>query len=142
MQRILVIEDDPAVRKMLKRTFEPHGYIVDLAEAGSSGLELFRKNSPSAIVLDLRLPDMSGYDVCREIVRIAPHRPIVVLSANSDVFDKVVLLEMGAHDYVTKPFSPRELLARVRAALRTTLPKAITTMFTLDDVTVDSRQDK
>ena len=119
MQRILVIEDDHAVRNALKRLFETHGYIVDLARDGSSGLELFQRNVPCAVVLDLRLPDMSGFDVCHEITRIAPERPIVVLSANSDVFDKVVLLEMGARDYVTKPFSPRELLARVRAALRT-----------------------
>ena len=118
MLRILIIEDDPAVRKVLKRLFEPHGYIVDLAEDGSSGLELFRKNLPSAVVLDLRLPDMPGHDVCREITHTAPERPIVVLSANSDAFEKVVLLEMGARDYVTKPFSPRELLARLRVALR------------------------
>jgi DNA-binding response OmpR family regulator len=85
MQRILVIEDDPAVRKALKRLFESHGYIVDLAGEGASGLEIFRTNPPSAVVLDLRLPDISGPDLCREIMRVAPERPIVVLSANSDV---------------------------------------------------------
>jgi DNA-binding response OmpR family regulator len=136
MHRILVIEDDPAVRKALRRLFESHGYVVDLAQDGSSGLEIFRKNSPSAVILDLRLPDVPGHDVCREILRAAPERPVVVLSGNSDVFEKVVLLEMGARDYVTKPFSPRELLARVRAALRTVKPQFVET-FIFGSVTVD-----
>ena len=137
MQRILVIEDDPAVRKALRWLFESHGYIVDLAGDGCSGLEIFRKNPPSAVVLDLRLPDISGPDVCREIMRVAPERPIVVLSANSDLLDKVVLLEMGARDYVTKPFSPRELLARVRAALRSVTREPAGAALTFGTVNVD-----
>src|SRR2546422_6888467 len=118
-ERILVIEDDRAVQKALKRLFECEGYSVDVATDGSAGLDIFRKMPPSALVLDLRLPGISGQEVCREITQIAPGLPIVILSARSDLADKVLLLEIGcAHDYVTKPFSPRELLARVRAALR------------------------
>jgi DNA-binding response OmpR family regulator len=100
MERILVIEDDRAVQKALKRLFESEGFLVEIQADGKSGLEAFRR------------------DVCREIKQQAPTLPIIVLSAASDVSDKVLLLELGADDYVTKPFSPRELLARVRAALR------------------------
>ena len=114
MERILVIEDDHAVQKALKRLFEGEGFGVDIASSGTAGMELFRASKPAALVLDLRLPGMSGQDVCREIKQVSPGLPVVVLSAKSDVMDKVLLLEMGADDYVTKPFSPRELLARVR----------------------------
>ena len=100
-ERILVIEDDRAVQKALKRLFECEGYSVDVATDGSAGLEIFRKMPPSALVLDLRLPGRSGQDVCREITQIAPDLPIVILSARSEVADKVLLLETGAHDYVT-----------------------------------------
>ena len=117
-ERILVIEDDHAVQKALKRLFEAEGFSVDIASSGTAGMELFRTAQPTALVLDLRLPGMSGQDVCREIKQAAPSLPVVVLSAKSDVMDKVLLLEMGADDYVTKPFSPRELLARVRSAMR------------------------
>ncbi len=92
---------------------------------------------PSAIVLDLRLPQMSGRDVCREIKQQAPSVPIIVLSAASDVSDKVLLLELGADDYVTKPFSPRELLARVRAALRRTVRKETGDLISFDGISVD-----
>ncbi len=134
-QRILAIEDDSALQRVLKRLLESQGYSVDLAKDGNSGLELFRKRRPSAIVLDLRLPDISGQEVCQQITRVAPGLPVIVLSAKADVADKVVLLEMGARDYVTKPFSPRELLARVRAALRSTQAD-LASIFCFDDVTV------
>src|SRR5207302_8822580 len=84
-------------------------------------LEAYRAATPAAVVLDLRLPAMSGRDVCRALKEQSPALPVIVLSAASDVADKVLLLELGADDYVTKPFSPRELLARVRAALRRTV---------------------
>src|SRR5713101_3008793 len=115
MERILVVEDDRAVQKALKRLFEAEGFSVEISADGKSALEAFRSATPAAIVLDLRLPAMSGRDVCREIKQQAPALPIIVLSAATDVSDKVLLLELGADDYVTKPFSPRELLARVRA---------------------------
>src|ERR1700726_1566860 len=118
MERILVVEDDHAVQKALKRLFETEGFEIEISTDGQAALEAFRRAAPAAIVLDLRLPLVSGRDVCREIKQQAPSVPIIVLSAASDVSDKVLLLELGADDYVTKPFSPRELLARVRAALR------------------------
>jgi DNA-binding response OmpR family regulator len=118
MERILVVEDDRAVQKALKRLFEGESLAVEITADGQSGLEAFRRSIPAAVVLDLRLPIVSGREVCQEIKRQAPLVPIIVLSAASDVSDKVLLLELGADDYVTKPFSPRELLARVRAALR------------------------
>ena len=137
LERILVIEDDHAVQKALKRLFEAEGFGVDIASSGTAGMELFRASKPSALVLDLRLPGMSGQDVCREIKQASPGLPVVILSAKSDVMDKVLLLEMGADDYVTKPFSPRELLARVRSAMRrsTRLPPGDVASF--GDVRVD-----
>ena len=118
MERILIIEDGGALRRALKRLFESEGYSVDLAVDGVSGLELLRKTTPSALLLDLQLPSISGQNTCREIIQVAPIRlPVIVLGAKIDVAEKLALLEMGAYDYVTEPFSPRELLARVRAAL-------------------------
>ncbi|HZP17922.1 MAG TPA: response regulator transcription factor [Terriglobales bacterium] len=135
--KILVVEDDRAVQRALKRLFEAEGYAVLNANDGNAAVELFRSASPSAVVLDLRLPGLSGREVCSELKQHAPAVPIIVLSAASDVSDKVLLLELGADDYVTKPFSPRELLARVRAALRRTSRPSPTERFSFDDVHID-----
>jgi DNA-binding response OmpR family regulator len=135
--RILVVEDDHAVQKALKHLFQTEGFEIEITGDGKSALEAFRRAAPSAIVLDLRLPVMSGRDVCREIKLQAPSIPIIVLSAASDVSDKVLLLELGADDYVTKPFSPRELLARVRAALRRNLRKDASESVWFDGISVD-----
>src|SRR5437016_7886179 len=137
MERILVVEDDRAVQKALKRLFESEGFAVEISADGKSALDAFRATGPAAIVLDLRLPSMSGRDVCREIKQQSPAVPVIVLSAASDVSDKVLLLELGADDYVTKPFSPRELLARVRAALRRTTRTGIGEVFAFDGISVD-----
>jgi DNA-binding response OmpR family regulator len=136
-ERILVIEDDRAVQKALKRLFEGEGFAVDIAGNGAAGLEMFRAATPSVLVLDLSLPGTPGQDVCREISQAAPSLPIIILSARTEVMDKVLLLELGAHDYVTKPFSPRELLARVRTAMRRSARVPLTDTFTFDDVKVD-----
>jgi two-component system, OmpR family, alkaline phosphatase synthesis response regulator PhoP len=117
VERILVIDDDVAVQRVLRRTLQNAGFQTAVAGDGTSAMQMFRTTVPGAVILDLRLPGKSGYDVCREI-RASSSVPIVVLSATTDEFNKVLLLELGADDYVTKPFSPRELLARVRAALR------------------------
>jgi DNA-binding response OmpR family regulator len=117
MDRILVVEDDVAVQKALLRTFESSGFEVTIVSDGATAMTTFAATSPKIVLLDLRLPGKSGQDLCREI-RKQSTVPILVLSAASDVVDKVLLLELGADDYVTKPFSPRELLARVRVALR------------------------
>ena len=138
--RILVVEDDPAVQKALRRLFETEGYAVETQSDGKSALDSFRAAAPAAIVLDLRLPKVSGRDVCKEIKSVAPGLPVVVLSAASDVSDKVLLLELGADDYVTKPFSPRELLARIRAALRHTARTAETQVVSFDDISADFRK--
>jgi len=141
MDKILVVEDDRAVQKALKRLFVSNGYSVEIAQNGNAGLELVGTAMPSAVVLDLRLPGMQGQDVCREIKNRAPALPVVILSASTDVVDKVLLLEIGADDYVTKPFSPRELLARVKAAMRrATRSSAVPEVFAFDDLSVDLRK--
>ena len=137
LDTILIVEDDRAVQRALKRLFEAEGYSVQAVADGSLAVEMFRSAPPSAVVLDLRLPGLSGREVCGELKKYAPVVPIIVLSAASDVSDKVLLLELGADDYVTKPFSPRELLARVRAALRRTARPAPTEKFSFADVQID-----
>ena len=108
------------MQRTLQRLFESDSLQVQIAGDGPSGLEFFRQQLPAVVVLDLKLPGISGKELCREFKSIAAAVPIVVLSANSEVEDKVLLLELGADDYVTKPFSPKELLARVRRAMRRT----------------------
>jgi len=98
---------------------------------------MFWAAAPSVLVLDLSLPGTPGQDVCREISQAAPSLPIIILSAKTEVMDKVLLLELGAHDYVTKPFSPRELLARVRTAMRRSTRPVLTETFQFSDVKVD-----
>src|SRR5437762_11864834 len=118
METVLVVEDSAAMQRTLRRLFESDGLQVRLASDGVAGLESFKKETPNAVVLDLKLPRLPGKEVCRAFKAHAASVPIVVLSANTDVEDKVLLLELGADDYVTKPFSPKELLARVRRAMR------------------------
>jgi len=118
VETILVVEDSRPMQRTLQRLFEADSLSVSVASDGPSGLDLFSRQIPDAVVLDLKLPGLSGKELCREFKSIASSVPIVVLSANSEVDDKVLLLELGADDYVTKPFSPKELLARVRRAMR------------------------
>ena len=118
METILVVEDGLTVQKAVKRIFEYEGYNVQTCGEGQSALDIFRTVTPTAIILDLGLPIISGKDVCREIKREADSVSIIVVSARTDESDKVLLLGMGADDYVTKPFSPRELLARAKAPIR------------------------
>src|SRR5277367_3582920 len=132
MDSVLVVEDSRAMQRTLQRLFESDSLQVSIASDGLAGPEQFRKELPSVVVLDLKLPGMSGKELCREFKTLAASVPIVVLSANSEVEDKVLLLELGADDYVTKPFSPKELLARVRRAMRRAgvKPAAVTQMAT------------
>ncbi len=120
MSAILVIEDDPRIQKALHRQFSTEGFTVHVAGDGAEGLAACKSLRPAAVVLDLMLPGMPGRDVCKGIKSWSANTPVVVLSAVSEVADKVLLLELGADDYVTKPFSPRELTARVQAAIRRT----------------------
>jgi DNA-binding response OmpR family regulator len=116
-KKILVVEDEPTLVATLKYNLEREGYSVTTAADGEAGLDSARAQRPDLIVLDLMLPGLDGFEVCRIIRRESP-TPILMLTAKTDEVDKVVGLELGADDYVTKPFSMRELLARVRALLR------------------------
>jgi DNA-binding response OmpR family regulator len=118
MDTVLVVEDSRPMQRTLQRLFGSDGLEVEIASDGIAGLEMFRKRIPSVVVLDLKLPRMPGKELCRAFKSHAASVPVVVLSANAEVEDKVLLLELGADDYVTKPFSPKELLARVRRAMR------------------------
>lgn len=114
---ILVIEDDPAVRKLIRTTLETHGYGCESAEAGETGLMLALSRNPDLVLLDLGLPDMDGLEVLRGL-REKSNMPVIVLTARSEVSDKIQALDSGADDYLTKPFSVEELLARIRVIQR------------------------
>ena len=135
--RILVVEDDFTVQRILRRLFEAEGFAVDTYSDGRGGLDSFQADAPSATILDLNLPKLSGKHLCREMKATAPSIPIIVLSASSDPNDKVALLEMGADDYMTKPFSPRELLARLRVALRHENLSTKASRVSFDDIVMD-----
>jgi len=134
---ILIVEDDPHMQKTLERTFAYERYATVIAGDGQVGLDLFRRVQPIAVVLDLILPTISGRELCRTFKQISAETPIIVLSAISEVADKVLLLELGADDYVTKPFSPRELTARVQAAIRRQHKPAKHTVYRFGDCEVD-----
>ncbi len=119
MQKLLFIEDDQDIRAALRLALEDEGYKVIEASDGTSGLATFSAETVDLVLLDLRLPDMSGFDVCRELRRKSLV-PIIMVTAQTDTHDLVAGLEAGADDYVTKPVVPKELAARIRAALRRT----------------------
>lgn len=122
METVLVVEDSRAMQRTLQRLFESDGLAVRVAFDGMAGLESFRKQLPNVVVLDLKLPGLPGKELCRAFKAHTPSVPVVVVSASAEVEDKILLLELGADDYVTKPFSPKELLARVRRAMRRSEP--------------------
>ena len=137
---ILIIEDDPRMQKVLRRIFSEERYAALVAGDGQIGLELFRKEKPLAVVLDLILPNISGRELCQTFKALSPETPIIVLSAITEVADKVLLLELGADDYVTKPFSPRELTARVQAAIRRQRKPALPTIYRFAECEVDFKK--
>src|SRR5256712_7661769 len=116
-ERILLIEDDPRLAEMVSEYLGEAGFRVSIAAAGRAGLERLAREPFDAVVLDLMLPDMDGLEVCRE-VRAKSDTPVLMLTARGDAADRIVGLEIGADDYLPKPFQPRELLARLRAILR------------------------
>ena len=118
MEKILIVEDDRATRKALQELFEAESFAVEVAQNGAEGLAAFRRAKPSFVILDLQMPQLGGRDACREIRKQSEDVPIIILTGSVDEMNRVLLLELGADDYVTKPFSPKELLARVRAVLR------------------------
>src|ERR1700728_4346959 len=136
---ILIIEDDPRMQKVLRRIFTEKRYAAVVAGDGQTGLELFRSERPLAVILDLILPHISGRELCQTFKSQASEIPIVVLSAITEVADKVLLRELGADDYVTKPFSPRELTARVQAAIRRQRKPSVSNTFRFGDCEIDFR---
>ncbi len=115
--RIMIIDDDPNIGQLIKLYLEKEGYTTEHYTDGLSGLEAFRKNPPNLMILDIMLPGMDGWDVCRNVRKIS-QIPIIMLTAKGETFDKVLGLELGADDYIVKPFDPKELVARVKAVLR------------------------
>jgi len=137
---ILVIEDDPAVAEGLVEGIGNEGYEVHWESTGTGGVAWARDESPSLVVLDVRLPDGSGFDFCRTMRQSGLRQPIIMLTVQSDELDKVLGLEMGADDYLTKPYRMRELLARIRAHLRRTygeLSSAEADILYVGDVVID-----
>lgn len=137
---ILIVEDDPRMQKVLRRIFLEEHYSAVVAGDGQAGLELFRSERPIAVILDLILPQISGRELCQTFKKLSSETPIVVLSAITEVADKVLLLELGADDYVTKPFSPRELTARVQAAIRRQRKPATQTIYRFDGCEIDFKK--
>ena len=117
--RVLIVDDDPNINQLIKLYLEKEGYETETAERGAAALNLFKKNPPQIVLLDLMLPGMDGWQVCREIRKISTI-PIIMLTAKDETFDKVLGLELGADDYMTKPFDPKELIARIKAVMRRT----------------------
>ncbi len=116
--KLLVIDDEMNICELLRAYFENEGYEVKTACDGVEGVSYFKMYEPDLVLLDLMMPNKDGFQVCREIREIAPTKPIIVVSAKDDVFDKVLGLELGADDFVVKPFDMKELSARVKAVLR------------------------
>jgi DNA-binding response OmpR family regulator len=137
MDTILLIDDDRTIHKALKLLFESEGYVLEIAPDGAAGLERFRAVKPALVVLDLKMPKIPGRDVCREIKKEVPSQPVIILSGVVEEVDKVLLLELGADDYVTKPFSPKELFARVRAVLRRSQRTVPSERYSFANVSVD-----
>ena len=115
--RVLIVDDDPNINQLIMLYLEKEGYETETAERGDDALNLFKKNPPQIVLLDLMLPGMDGWQVCREIRKISTI-PIIMLTAKDETFDKVLGLELGADDYMTKPFAIEELLARIRVNLK------------------------
>jgi DNA-binding response OmpR family regulator len=120
METILVIEDDPSILLGLRKNLEYEGYQVLVAKDGEEGLAMAFDQSPDLILLDIMLPHVNGFEICRSIRRHEPTVPILIISAKDQEIDKIMGLELGADDYITKPFSVKELLARVKSAFRRT----------------------
>ena len=118
MKKVLIVDDEQSILTLLKYSLEKEGYEVIQAEDGQAGLELAMNHQLDFIILDLMLPKMDGMDVCKNLRQNKINTPILMLTAKDDELEKIIGLELGADDYMTKPFSPREVLARMKAILR------------------------
>ena len=140
--RILLVDDDPNIRQLVNLYLEKEGFEVSMTDRGDTALDLFRQSPPSLMLLDVMLPGMDGWQVCRE-VRKTSNLPIIMLTARDETFDKVLGLELGADDYLIKPFDSKELVARVKAVLRRGIrqpaeqPAASAKVVHLPDLTVN-----
>jgi DNA-binding response OmpR family regulator len=141
MERILIIEDEQSILMALTDDLRLDGYAVTGAEDGLQGLSLAKTKHYDLIILDIMLPKLDGYEVCKQLRQAGVLTPILMLTAKSQEIDKVLGLELGADDYVTKPFSPRELLARVKAILRRTrIMQGETDVYCFGDVEIDFKK--
>ena len=115
--KIMVVDDDPNIRQLVSIYLEREGFEVTAADRGDEALRAFRAAPPNLMLLDIMLPGMDGWQVCREVRKIS-NIPVIMLTAKDETFDKVLGLELGADDYVVKPFEPKELVARIKAVIR------------------------
>ncbi|ONI46740.1 DNA-binding response regulator [Candidatus Epulonipiscium fishelsonii] len=139
MKKILIIDDDQNIAELLSLYLQKEGYETKEVYSGIAGIEAFNSYNPSLVLLDLMLPELDGYDVCKEIRKISKV-PVIMLTAKGDVFDKVLGLELGADDYIAKPFDPKELIARVKAVLRRTTalpPENLSNRIELENLIID-----
>lgn len=135
--KLVVAEDDPAVRNAVQRVLELEGYEVSVTKDGVAALDAILTTSPDAVVMDVMMPFSDGLSVCRELRRRANRTPILLLTARHEIGDRVAGLDAGADDYLVKPFSVDELLARVRALLRRNAPATTSTVLHLADLSLD-----
>lgn len=141
--RVLLIEDDPAVARSLQSGLEREKYAVIWKDSGVEGVTYACEQHPHLIILDIRLPDGSGFDFCRQMRQQGVRQPILMLTVRNEEMDKVLGLEMGADDYVTKPYSLRELFSRIRALLRRSygeLAASNANLLTMDDLVIDQER--
>ncbi len=124
--KVLIADDDSNISELIKVYFEKDGFETVTARNGKEAVELFKSEAPSIVILDVMMPEMDGWQVCREIRRVS-NIPIIMLTAKGETFDKVLGLELGADDYMVKPFDPKELIARVKAVLRRSETKEVST---------------
>ena len=138
MAHVLVVDDDPTISDVVRRYLEQDGFRVRLAADGVAALAAVAADRPDLVVLDLMMPGLDGLEVCRRLRSRLPGLPVVMLTALGEEADRVIGLEMGADDYVTKPFSPRELVLRIRSVLRRSAPAAEPTVLRDGDLTADT----
>lgn len=144
-EKILIVEDEVDIAEMISYNLEKEGYSISMYHNGKEAVDNIEEEKPDLAVLDIMLPDMDGFDICRQLRsnEDTKHIPIIFLSAKSQEMDKVVGLELGADDYMTKPFSPRELLARIKAVLRRTKKSIVETKdINQTDIIVDAERHK
>lgn len=124
-EKILVVDDDTNICELLRLYLEKEGYVVKIVNDGVSAINAFKQENPDLTLLDIMIPKLDGWQVCREIRKFSD-KPIIMLTAKGETFDKVLGLELGADDYVTKPFDTKEVVARIKAVLRRTAPASDT----------------